>query len=211
MLLLVLDTALDATTVAVARDGAILARRCVPMERGHQERLAGLAAEVMAEAGVGFSELQRIGVGVGPGSFTGVRVGLAFAKGLALAWDAPLVGIGSLEALAVSAESSGVIAAAIDARRGRVYLQLFRDGAPLTPPDVVEIEAAAHLVEENGAAVVVGSGAPLLKPTGEPAPTAWPSPEALVRLAQAAVLPTEPPLPLYLRPPDAKTMAERSL
>ncbi|MDP3173606.1 MAG: tRNA (adenosine(37)-N6)-threonylcarbamoyltransferase complex dimerization subunit type 1 TsaB, partial [Phenylobacterium sp.] len=82
-----LDTCLDACSVAV-RDGArILAASSEAMARGHQERLAPLAAEVMAAAGLRFDQLGRVGVTVGPGSFTGLRVGLAFAKGLAAALD----------------------------------------------------------------------------------------------------------------------------
>ena len=221
MLILALDTALSATTVVVARDGLVLASRCDPMERGHQERAAVLAAEAMAEAGVAFSTLDRIGVTLGPGSFTGVRVGLALAKGLALAWDTPLVGVGSLEALALTVDASGVTAATIDARRGRVYLQLFRDGISLCQPDVVDIDAARSLIEAlalgpqpDGAVTLVGSGAPLL---AEIAPVArlehvqYPSPEALARLTAAAHRLDQPPSPLYLRGPDAKTLAERGV
>ncbi len=221
MLILALDTALSATTVVVARDGAVLASRCDPMERGHQERAAVLVAEAMAEAGVAFSALDRIGVTLGPGSFTGVRVGLALAKGLALAWETPLVGIGSLEALAASAGAAGVVAAAIDARRRRVYLQLLKEGAALCEPDVVEIEAARGLIETlalgpqpGDALTLVGSGAPLLAdlyPIAKIDVLAYPTPAALALLTMAATLSDSPPSPLYLRGPDAKTLAERGV
>ncbi|MDP9103805.1 MAG: tRNA (adenosine(37)-N6)-threonylcarbamoyltransferase complex dimerization subunit type 1 TsaB, partial [Pseudomonadota bacterium] len=98
MIVLALDTALAAATAVVARDGVVLAARCQPMGRGHQEAIAKLTEAAMAEAAIAFRDLGRIGVTVGPGSFTGLRVGLAFAKGLALAWKTPVVGIGSLEA-----------------------------------------------------------------------------------------------------------------
>ena len=82
MIVLALDTCLFACSAAVVRGGELLARRIDPMARGHQERLAPLVQEVMAQAGLDFEALDRIGVTVGPGSFTGLRVGLAFAKGL---------------------------------------------------------------------------------------------------------------------------------
>src|SRR6185503_16571441 len=96
------------------------------MARGHQERLAPMAQAVMAGAGLPFSRLERIGVTVGPGSFTGLRVGIAFAKGLASALDISTAGIGTLEALA--ADISGFVFVAIDARRGQLYGQAFEDG-----------------------------------------------------------------------------------
>lgn len=221
MLILALDTALSATTVVVAREGRVLAARCDPMERGHQERAAVLVAEAMGEAGVAFSALDRIGVTIGPGSFTGVRVGLALAKGLALAWNTPLVGLGSLEALARSVVAAGVVAAAIDARRARVYLQMFKDNAPLCTPDLVEVEAALATIEALelgpqpvGALTLIGSGAPILAeaaPTAFVEPLAYPSPEALAELTLAAHASDEPVRPLYLRGPDAKTLAERGV
>ncbi|MGZ8364529.1 MAG: tRNA (adenosine(37)-N6)-threonylcarbamoyltransferase complex dimerization subunit type 1 TsaB, partial [Caulobacteraceae bacterium] len=94
-----LDTALTACSVAVIDGDAVLASRSEPMTRGHQERLAPMVAEVMAEAGIAFDALDRIGVTIGPGGFTGLRVGLAFAKGLALALDIPCVGVTTLAAL----------------------------------------------------------------------------------------------------------------
>jgi tRNA threonylcarbamoyladenosine biosynthesis protein TsaB len=120
--LLGLDTALGACQAAVLDGEAVRASASELMQRGHQERLGPMVQQVMAEAGVAFGELDRIGVTVGPGSFTGVRVGLAFAKGLALALDIPLIGLGTLEALAASVEPEGRVAAVIDAKRGQVYL-----------------------------------------------------------------------------------------
>ncbi|HWA61537.1 MAG TPA: tRNA (adenosine(37)-N6)-threonylcarbamoyltransferase complex dimerization subunit type 1 TsaB, partial [Caulobacteraceae bacterium] len=165
MLILAVDTCLAACSAAVLADGRIVARASEPMARGHQERLAPLAAEVMAEAGVGFPELDRIGVTVGPGSFTGLRVGLAFAKGLALALERPLAGVGSLEALAASTGEEGFRAAAIDAGRGNAYLQVFAEGRPLMAPDILPLDvAAARLAElwDGSAGRLVGPGAALL-------------------------------------------------
>ena len=207
MLILALDTALSAATAVVARDDRMLAVRCQAMARGHQEAIAVLVQAAMAEAGAAFEALDRIGVVVGPGSFTGLRVGLAFAKGLALAWETPLVGIGALEALIASA-GGGRIAAAIDAGRGQVYLQT--DGAPEQRP----LAEALDAVFAFGPEVLVGSGAALLAPAAPQAridARGFADPEALARLTLQAPTPGEPPKPLYLRAPDARTLAERGL
>ena len=171
MIVLGLDTCLNACSVAVRDDGRVLAAASEVMARGHQERLAPMAERVMAEAGVGFARLDRIGVTVGPGSFTGLRVGLAFAKGLGAALSIPVVGVGTLEALAAGTEEThsgmagGLVFAAIDARREQLYLQGFEDGRPLMAPDVLPVEvAAARLVElaQGRPLTLVGSGGPLL-------------------------------------------------
>lgn len=212
MILLALDTCLDACSVAVWADGRVLAQASEPMRRGHQERLAVMAAETMAEAGTAFSSLDRIGVTLGPGSFTGLRVGLAFAKGLGLALDRPVVGIGVLEALAFAA-GDGFVAAAIDARRGRAYLQIFGDGRALMAPDVLPLETAAARLAElyaGGPAALVGPGAGLFAevlPQARMIEGAAPDPVAVAALVALAAPPFAPPRPLYLRPPDAKVAA----
>ena len=208
-----MDTCLGACSTALLSGGELIASRSEPMTRGHQERLAPMVRDMMREAGAAFGELDRIGVTIGPGSFTGLRVGLAFAKGLALALDRPCVGVGTLEALAGSVKIDGVKSAVIDAGRGNLYAQIFEGIAPLTAPDILSIHAAgARLVEVCGARDVclVGPGAALLRPI---APSAAlielgaPSPESIVRLAAAA--PAAPPVPLYLRPPDALPKSAR--
>ena len=130
-LVLALDTCLGACSVALVRGERTLAALSEPMTRGHQERLAPMVRELMTGAAAPFSALDRIGVTVGPGSFTGLRVGLAFAKGLGLALGRPVVGVGVLHALAQAAAPAGSCAAVIDAGRGRFYLQLFEAGEPL--------------------------------------------------------------------------------
>jgi len=213
VIILAIDTCLETCGVAVCDGARTLASASEPMVRGHQERLAPLAEAVMAEAGLSFSELGRIAVTVGPGSFTGLRVGLAFAKGLALALDIPCVGVGTLAALAESAagppdETAGFVAACVDAHRGQVYLQVFIDARPAMAPDVLPVEiAAARLAElwTGGPALIVGSGAPLLDGVLRAArlePGRLPDPVAVARLGLAA--PLVPPRPLYLRAPDAK-------
>src|SRR6478735_1984689 len=104
MIVLGLDTCLSSCSVAVLDGERVVASAREVMARGHQERLAPMARTVMAQAGVPFGRLDRIAATVGPGSFTGLRVGVAFAKGLALALDRATVGIGTLEALAAEAE-----------------------------------------------------------------------------------------------------------
>jgi tRNA threonylcarbamoyladenosine biosynthesis protein TsaB len=206
--LLVIDTALAACQVALAEGSRLVAGASEGMARGHQERLATMTAEVMAKAGWAFTHLDRIAVTIGPGSFTGLRVGLAFAKGLRFATGGALAGIGSLAALAASAESSRA-AGVVDARRGQVYLQALEAGRPLMAPDVLPLPlAAARLAELGGAMEAVGPGAALLADFLGPAHVydrPAPSLAALVRLAIAAE-PASDLRPLYLRAPDARLM-----
>lgn len=206
MLVLGLDTCLNACSVAILDGERVLAHRRETMARGHQERLAPMAQAVMADAGLPFADLQRIGATVGPGSFTGLRVGVAFAKGLASALGVPAVGVGSLEALA--AEADGLVAAAIDARRDQLYLQVFDDGQPLMAPDVLPIgTAAARLTElaRGRALTLVGSGAPLLSEVRPGAHVVVPEGcDARYVARLAAAKPATPIRPLYLRAPDAK-------
>lgn len=183
------------------------------MARGHQERLAPLVAELMAEAGVEFSQLQRVGVTVGPGSFTGLRVGLAFAKGLGAALSIPVIGVGVLEALAQPL--SGTVFAVLDAKRDQLYLQAFADGVAVSAPDALPPgTAAARLAELAGAGEVtlVGSGAPLLADLLPGAKVVIADHADPVAVAQiAAIRPPVPPRPLYLRAPDAKLPGGRDL
>ena len=206
MIVLGLDTCLNACSVAVLDGERVLAWRSETMARGHQERLAPMAQAVMADAGLAFDRLERVGATVGPGSFTGLRVGVAFAKGLASALSRPAVGIGTLEALAAGA--SGLVAAAIDARRDQIYLQIFEDGAPLMAPDVLSLgTAAARLVElaMGRPLTLIGSGAPLLAEAAPGAAILTPEGcDARVVVRLAAARPATPIRPLYLRAPDAK-------
>ncbi len=167
-----------------------------------------LVQATVAETGLDFAEIDRFAATVGPGSFTGLRVGLAFAKGLALAVGRPCIGIGTLEALAASAPGAGLTVAVIDAKRGQVYLQAFADGRPIMAPDSLALDvAAARLVELGaGRAIdIVGPGATLLDGVLSGArilAIAAPDPVAIARLAESR--PVTPARPLYLRAPDAK-------
>lgn len=209
MIILAIDTALETCSAAVLDGERVLAARSEAMARGHQERLAPLVAEVMAEAGVGFDRLDRVGVTVGPGSFTGLRVGLAFAKGLGVALDRPVVGVGALAAM--GAGTTGFAAVAVDARRDQIYLQAFRDGEPLGAPEALAAGDAARWlidIDPAGPGLIVGSGAALLAgafPDAAADPRAGADPVWVARLARGAD--PAPPRPLYLRAPDAKLPA----
>jgi tRNA threonylcarbamoyladenosine biosynthesis protein TsaB len=207
---LVVDTALGLCSAGVfAVDGGgarLLGLRSEAMAKGHQERLAGMARDAVAEAG-GFGQIERIGVTVGPGSFTGLRVGLAFAQGLGAALGAPVVGVSTLDGLAASVEGGEPTAALIDARRGQVYARFWRDGVAEGPAEALSIEAARERTRALGPdARLVGSGAELIADgLGEGATfdLAGPAPEALARLTAATDPAASPPRPLYLRAPDA--------
>ncbi len=158
MIVLALDTCLSACAGAVVRDGEVLSRAVEPMQRGHQERIAGMTDELMKAAGLRFSDLDRIAVTVGPGSFTGLRIGLAFAKGLSVALDRPCAGVGVLETLGRQG-GNGRVLAVLDARAGQVHCQAFQDGAPADDAVTLDIEAAGRLEAPQ---VLIGDGAALL-------------------------------------------------
>jgi tRNA threonylcarbamoyladenosine biosynthesis protein TsaB len=209
VIVLGLDTCLAACSVAVLDGGRVLAHRSEVMARGHQERLAPMAEAVMGEAGLAFADLERVGVTVGPGSFTGLRVGVAFAKGIASALAIPTVGIGTLEALAADLE--GLVFAVLDARRDQVYCQAFDGGRALMAPDALAIETAAARLAEIAMSrplTLVGSGAGLLAdmaPHARVVAAEGADARTVARLAGAR---TPAPLkPLYLRTPDAKLPA----
>ncbi|HVO16930.1 MAG TPA: tRNA (adenosine(37)-N6)-threonylcarbamoyltransferase complex dimerization subunit type 1 TsaB [Alphaproteobacteria bacterium] len=216
MMVLGLDSAAGACSAALWRDGAVVARRLALMERGHAEALMPMAQAAMAEAGAGFAALDGIGVTVGPGAFTGLRIGLAAARGLALAADIPAVGITTFEALAAAvpeAERAGrTLLAAVDSKRADVYVQLFDARlAPLTEPAALPVAEVAALLPP-GPLLTVGDGVALLAPVlaGRPVAAAGapPYPDAawvavLAARRLAVGRPAAPPAPLYLRPPDA--------
>ena len=202
MRLLVIDTALTACTAAVFADGERLGVRSEVMARGHAERIGGFVRDAVAASGLTFGDLGRIGVTVGPGSFTGLRVGLAFAQGLGAALDRTVVGLGTLHALAASVEASSVpMAAVMDARRGEVYLQIFQGGEAVSLPEALAVEAANSRLIAAGVRQVVGSGAVLVGFAASE--TVDPTPQGLAHLAAGLNPADNPPRPLYLRAPDA--------
>ncbi|PQA88374.1 tRNA (adenosine(37)-N6)-threonylcarbamoyltransferase complex dimerization subunit type 1 TsaB [Hyphococcus luteus] len=210
MLVMGLDTALKRCSVAILRGDQVLADESVGLERGHAEYLAPMAAAALAKAGVAVRDLDRVGVVIGPGGFTGVRVALSFARGLGVGTGVAVVGVTSLAALAAPV-GAPLVAPVIDARRGQVYAGLYgEDGEVLMPPFVTDPEEALKRLKEKAVGAplaLAGSGAALI----EPMPPGWAvsgaediDAKAVARLAAAAPAPEGPPAPLYLRAPDAK-------
>lgn len=217
-MILAVDTALGACSVALLDGEAVRAHIFEPMERGHAERLAPMVDEAMKQAGAEFSALDHLAVTIGPGTFTGQRVGLAFMRGLRLALHIPLIGVTTLEAMAMAAmaETGACKAASIhDARRAEAYL-LLRDGdATVQPPVVLPFEEAVTRIATFGPCALAGTGA---KEAQEKLGAAYPlsairQPDALwvARLAQKQPAPDDAPGPLYLRAPDAKLPGGKSL
>src|ERR1700744_129017 len=217
MLILAIDTALDACAAAVLDTGAnkLIAVESQTMKRGHAEALMPLIARVMKEAARPFAALDRIAVTTGPGSFTGLRVGLSAARGIALAAHKPAVGVTTLSAFAAPLVSEGGearVISAIDARHDQVYFQVVSgNGSSLIRPKVAPISEALA-ASRFGAPHLVGNAARILAdhwPSDAPAPVqveALPAPDITwVAWLGAAVEPsTAPPKPYYLRAPDAK-------
>ena len=222
MKILAVDTALAACSAAVfeSEGGRLLAQRFEPMATGQAERLAPMVREVMAEAGLNFGALDRIATTVGPGTFTGLRIGLSFARGLSLALGVPVVGISTLKAIAanITANSERLpILSAIDAKRGNCYFQLFTpDLAPLTDARACSLTEASILVPD-GRSLAVGTAASALGSYVDRARTTLLKADALnlssaasvARLASLELPGVLPPEPLYLRQPDAKPQLGR--
>jgi tRNA threonylcarbamoyl adenosine modification protein YeaZ len=216
MRILAIDTALAVCAAAVldTREG-LLASESLPMVRGHAEALLPLVARVMERAGCEFAGLDRVAVTVGPGSFTGLRVGIAAARGIALAADIAAVGLSTLAAYAAphaAAKHGASILAVVDAKHDSVYLQMFgSDGRTLVAPQYASIRDAQRAATA-GPTIITGSAANLVAadwPPGEPAPAlvddrAAPEIVWVARIGAAAELGDAPPKPLYLRAPDAR-------
>lgn len=217
MLILAIDTALDACAAGVldTSSASVIAQQSLAMKRGHAEALVPLIAQVMAQSGVDYAALDRIAVTTGPGSFTGLRVGLSAARGIGLAADKPVVGLSTLAAYAAPLVSDNVgapIIAAIDARHDHLYYQVIAgDGTTLLRPRVAPLDEVFDALE-HGAPRLVGNAAALLAqrwPADAPPPLSVfdaPAPDiAWVGWLGAAVSPgSAPARPFYLRAPDAK-------
>ncbi len=217
MLILAIDTALDACAAAVldTEAGQLIAQESQAMKRGHAEALMPLIARVIEQSGIAFAALDRIAVTTGPGSFTGLRVGLSAARGIALAANKPVVGLTTLTAYAaplVSQNGEHPVISAIDARHDHVYLQVVSgNGSSLIQPRLASIEEALGATR-FGSPHLVGNAAKILAdrwPLEAPPPfkvDPQPAPDiAWVAWLGAAVSPnTAPARPFYLRAPDAK-------
>jgi len=219
MRILAIDTALPAVSACVLdqdRDEP-LAREVLAMERGHAEALLPLLERVVGKVDGGFSSINRVAVAVGPGSFTGIRIGLAAAHAVALALGVEIVGVSTLAALAaplILEPFEGVVAAAIDARHGQVYIAAFGpDGRALVAPRRAGAHEALRALG-SGPLLLVGSGAGLLakeaRTTGAKAKivneAAFPEVAYIARLGLAANPAAAPARPLYLKAPDAKPL-----
>jgi len=211
MIVLAFDTALAACSAALYDSGQdkVLSARHALMAKGHAEALPGMIAAVMDEAGLAMSAIDRIAVTRGPGTFTGVRIGLATARGLALALDRPAVGIGTLEALAaaVPAEGDAPVVSVIDAKRSEVYLQIFAaDCTPQDNPRLASLERVADEIPENAQLVGTGADLPAFAAFRTQAAQASALPDAASFVRRAATIEPDAALlePLYLRAPDAK-------
>lgn len=218
MQLLAFDTSLTACSVALWRDNNVAASERLPMAKGHAEALVPMIQRVCAQSNIDPGALEAIGVTRGPGTFTGIRVGLATARGLALATGCPVIGVSTLVAIAATAALPPDPAATLvvqDARRGEVYAELLPgDQAVGQGPRVLAADDLAAAFPERPLRLV-GSGANLAadRLAGEVVVAARevvPDATAVAALAVAALMAQGPaafatsPGPLYLRAPDAK-------
>jgi len=224
MRVLAIDTALEACSAAVLDTvrAEIVAAESRVMARGHAEALIPMIGRVMAASRIEFNDLDRIAVTVGPGSFTGLRVGIAAARGIALAADKPAIGLTTLSGYAaphIAADDTRSVAAVIDARHEHVYLQVFGPGGRTVVPPRLAPLREAMLAALTGSARIVGSAADLIAaswPRTQPPPAlvdqrGAPDIDWIARLGAAAGDPHGPPKPLYLRPPDAQPQHARLL
>ncbi len=218
MLILALETATDPGSIALWRDGKIIARTC-PDRLSNSETLLPQAAETLRELGLNFGDVQGIAFGMGPGSFTGLRVSCGAAQGLAVARDLPLLGIGTLEAMALASGGERVIVA-LDARMGEVYYGVYVQGKlqgeiGVYAPDAVPVpDSTGWVACGNGLSSYPVLLERLANVVDVWKPEIMPSAEAVVRLAAPrlergeAIDPADA-APLYVRNKVAQTVAER--
>ncbi|HLJ72407.1 MAG TPA: tRNA (adenosine(37)-N6)-threonylcarbamoyltransferase complex dimerization subunit type 1 TsaB [Roseiarcus sp.] len=217
MRILAIDTSCGAASACVAESGAAepVAVETLPMQRGHAEALAPMLQRLMAGVEGGFASLDRIAATVGPGSFTGIRIGLATARAIGLGLSLPVVGVSSLVAFAgplLADPKPGVIAASIDAKHGKVYLQLLEaNGRPLLPPRLAALRDAIRLIGAgpvrltgNGAALLAAEAARIGLAAEIAGNLDYPDIVAVARLGLVAEPSQSPPRPLYLKAADAQ-------
>ncbi|MDB5396128.1 MAG: hypothetical protein JWM91_3634 [Rhodospirillales bacterium] len=210
MRILAFDCAGAQCAAAILADDRIVAVRRVEAARGHAQLLIPLLTELLAAGRLDFGDLDRFAVTTGPGSFTGIRVALATAHGLALGTGAPIVGVTAFEALAAGAAETGIAAprllVAIDSRRTELFAQIFDSaGIALSEPAMLAPEAVDAWAGP-GPLALTGDAAHLVAPyLGHPSDPAWTTqadPAIVARLAADKPV-GPPPAPFYLRAPDA--------
>ena len=199
-MLLAFDTASPQVTVALHDGADVVAELTSEREMKHGEQLAPLIEAVMARAGIVRQDLTAIGVGVGPGPFTGLRVGLVTARTLGFVLEIPVYGVCSLDVLAAEAGLPGELVVATDARRKEVYLASYVDGVRVAGPAVAKPATVSTPLP------VVGEGG-MLYPADFPHHTGPMRPSAgwLARVVTEELAELCDPEPMYLRRPDAET------
>jgi len=194
---------------------AELGRAVLDLGKGHAEHLMAVVEDALKDAGIAFGDLGAIGVSVGPGSFTGVRVAISAARGYALALGVPAIGVTTLEAVAAAArELLGArnVLAAFDGGRGEIQAALYdAAGSALFAPAIIDLDRAAALAKTHNAVLAGTAAEPIAALLQDAEATAGPM-EATADIAIYARLaagkrPGEKPKPLYLREPDAKPQA----
>ncbi len=191
------DTSAAHCAAALLSGGRVVAARFETMPRGQAERLMPLIAELLEEAGAHWGAIARIGVGIGPGNFTGVRIAVAAARGLALGVGCPAIGVSGFDALRDG--QGNTVLGAIDARRGQCHIAA-GDTAPLT----AAVDALPAKLIASGRDVVGHAAEALVAQTGGQArPPCHPLAVAIARIAARAPIPAPRPAPLYMRAPDA--------
>ncbi|MEP5758028.1 MAG: tRNA (adenosine(37)-N6)-threonylcarbamoyltransferase complex dimerization subunit type 1 TsaB [Litoreibacter sp.] len=200
MRILAFDTSAAHCAVALLSDGKLSVERLEPMLKGQAERLMGLCQEVLTEGGTSWRELDAIGVGVGPGNFTGIRISVSAARGLSVSLGIPAIGVPVFDALAYGID--GPVIASIDARQNKIYAKLIgsEDRIETCTPDSLpdqwtkpQITCVGHQAEEIAAQI-----------GGKVAQPGYPLASAIALIAeQEKDRPQTRPAPLYVRPPDA--------
>jgi tRNA threonylcarbamoyladenosine biosynthesis protein TsaB len=218
MMILGIESSTLTASAAVVKDGVVLAAEDVPAPT-HSDVLLATIDRVMKQAGVAPAQLAAVAVGAGPGSFTGLRIGMSTAKGIAFAAGTPLYAISSLAALAYDAgDLPGLIVPAMDARRGELYAGFYRtDGAQAAPDRVIapsDLAAVIDALRDGGPASVVGDGLAVHALTFAAPITARPdlrtTPSAIA-VAQIAARGGHPDVlldgaPRYIRPAEAELL-----
>ena len=211
MVVLGLDTTGGHCTAALTKDGVVLAQMSEDIGRGHAERLAPMVQEIMSTARLKPANVDQLAVCTGPGSFTGLRVALAFAKGFALPRELPVIGLSALECLAgqIGGSEKSRIASVINVRRGQVCWAVYDEGEEIAPPTTQDIEAASTAMEDMACNLYVGDGAELLG-LESVSPSVIDG-ASLCRLSVGRSSQAYPAVPLYSRGPDAKLPGGKSL